>query len=85
MYFIRGHNTILYRKVESVAIAEDQLSEALKPFQLSKPAKQIIQINLPEIADPFNLDANHAFHSDEACSAIERRKRIKEIEKKASK
>ena len=71
MYFIRGHNTILYRKVESVAIAEDQLSEALKPFQLSTPAKQIIQINLPEI--------------DVACSAIERRKRLKEREKKASK
>ena len=34
MYFIRGPNTILYRKVESVAIAEDQLSEALKPIQL---------------------------------------------------
>ena len=34
MYYIRGPNTILYRKVESVAIAEDQLSEALKPIQL---------------------------------------------------
>ena len=85
MYFIRGHNTILYRKVESVAKAEDQLSEALKPIQLSKPAKQIIQIDLPEIADPFNLDANHPFHPDVACNAMERRRRLKERQKKASK